>query len=98
MFAIESGKGQKDSIGFKRWEVGAEVDWNYRFAIYTDVDFSRSRPPVKGWEYGLSGSYTNHSYGAYMKYKILKSLAADARIEYSSFRLGLSSSYRLNDK
>lgn len=92
MFASVSGKGQKDSIGFKRWEIGTVYNWDHLFYIEQMLPHGHSGYYFD-WIYrgDFNQAPRNYiGYGAYFKYKISNFFSLSSQIYYKQLKINPS--------
>ncbi len=98
LLIANQGFTQSDSLNraYMKWEVGAEGSWDFRYAYYTDEYASPHGSVPKVWDYGMMGSFTNHSYGIYAKYRIFRFLSVDTKIKFANFRISTNGYFDIN--
>ncbi len=94
---VETSKSQKDTVRFKRWEVGAEYNWDHKFYVTEWVPHGHTRRELE-WLYCLNYDFTKNprnyiAYGAYINYNFFNFFSLNAQIYYRNLKIGFNDTY-----
>lgn len=91
---VETVKSQNDSTTFRRWEIGAEYNWDHKFYVTEWVWYGHTRKEPE-WIYCLYYDFKKNprnyiAYGAYFNYKIFSFLSLNSQIYYRKLKIGFN--------